>query len=79
MKKDIIINRLVSPNSRNPKSIGKVRIYSNFIKLNKSVQREKFTLPTIDQRLTELHGAIILFLSGIPGIICNIDDVYFLL
>ena len=39
------------------KNNGKVRLCVNFKKLNRSVKRENFPLPSIDQLLAELDGA----------------------
>ena len=111
-----------------PKANGKVRICIDFTKLNESVRRENFTLPTTDQLLAQLDGATVFtkldcnsgfhqiplhpdsqelttfitpfgrycykrlpfgissgpdvfhremtcILEGIPGVICDIDDV----
>ena len=40
-----------------PKSNGKVRIYGDFIQLNKWVLRENHPMPTIEQTLAKLAGA----------------------
>ena len=111
-----------------PKENGKIRICVDFTRLNESVQRENFPLPTTDQLLAQLSGATVFskldcksgfyqvpldeesqklttfitpygrycfkrlpfgissgpevfqremshILSGIPGVICDIDDV----
>ena len=39
------------------KNNGKVRLCVDFTKLNQSIKREKFPLPSIDQLLSELNGA----------------------
>ena len=111
-----------------PKANGKVRLCIDFTKLNESVRRENFPLPTTDQLLAQLDGATVFtkldcnsgfhqiplhpdsqelttfitpfgrycykrlpfgissgpevfhremtcILEGIPGVICDIDDV----
>lgn len=111
-----------------PKSADKIRLCVDFTKLNESVKRENFPLPTTDQLLAQLDGATVFtkldcnkgfhqiplakisqelttfitpfgrfcyerlpfginsgpeifhremtkILSGIPGVICDIDDV----
>ena len=40
-----------------PKANGKIRLCVDITKLNKSVRRENFPLPTTDQLLAQLSGA----------------------
>ena len=47
----------VSPMVPVPKKNGSVRICVDLTRLNRSVQREQFQLPTADQLIASLHGA----------------------
>jgi hypothetical protein len=42
-----------------PKSSGQVRICIDFIKLNMSVKRENFPLPSVEESLVKLANAVV--------------------
>ncbi|KAJ8377185.1 hypothetical protein SKAU_G00077650 [Synaphobranchus kaupii] len=64
-----------------PKPSGAVRICVDLTKLNESVRREKYTLPSVEETLGMLAGATIFskmvteVTEGLEGVVCHIDDV----
>ncbi|XP_064474289.1 uncharacterized protein LOC135388588 [Ornithodoros turicata] len=74
-----------------PKKTGGYRLCVDLTKLNKAVQRERYTLPTVEQILGQLSGAKVFskldatlsfhqramsrIVEGFPGVVCMIDDV----